>query len=255
MGILCEVAQNEYKIKREKNNDFRNLRLNAQYRTDAVYRDCSYEIRALHVLNAKRKKPPKAKVSVLSNLNPSSTWSKVYKSPLPNTRKLHHLEEENTIKHNETPESLDEAFENTKNHFEADKNTIILADSQNTDTPITCGNIFEGGTPMNLKPNWQQTVLPRLLCCFGGEDSLENIKNHSSGETYDSISLSYISNIASDCLNLDASVMSIIDLQRTLKTKQQLKTFTKNVKQAINAFYKDVILELEPQKIKKWFKR
>lgn len=225
---------------KENYKDLKNICKNSVFRNDMVYKDCSY--RLSNISNAEKKinsktgnpsKKPTLKNSTINNNNQFS-WSKVYKSPT--TRR--HIDEKHkniVIEYNITDIQNKQLLNNEKftdPQTKMDERDIVEVITQAVGTSVT-----SIPKPSLRRPTCFKYSLPKLLCpcCCGGED---NIDRNQSAESYETINLKTVSNIYFPTLDLDPSLMSIIQLHGHLKARKSSKLYASITKVLLRAIIK-----------------
>lgn len=250
MGLLHDREENEYKGKEDKKQIIQDLNLNAFYRNDAVYNECSYEIR--NILTDAKKTNKSKKATSYSDFNSSFTWSKVYKSPIIKKKKIINTDSECVFYKKPRPESEYSAVKDKRNVKQSDK-AVEHVKTKNANTLVRSTLTIPRRTSQLIitKKSQYKTILPKLLCpcCCWGEDKIENVYAHNLQESYENIDLINNPDNALQYLDLDESVLSMIDLQIKLISKRTRKKYTTIVKQALYNAYVDTIKLLSRPKI------
>lgn len=236
MGVSF-LKSNEYSDNEKDKNDIINENINGIHHNDNIYKECSYPKCTSKKALSKHAQISQFPVhkSLMSERYDRFSWTKIYRSPVP--RRLCHDKLQ-----------LDEPTSNTNvlsdlspisNDKEDDANVIKI-------TAQTSAISFV--SPKRKKPMCSK-ILPKLMCpcCSGGDDCVEEsrtpyINKSAKSNSYETIDLK--PNSANDfSLNIDASLMSMIYLQRNSKHKmaesyaKMIKTVLRNTwKQFLYAF-------------------
>lgn len=200
------------------------------YRNGAIYKECSYLKCVKNKPIIKDSKIPKYPENgqVKSERYDKFSWTKIYRSPLPrrysNNDKI--MDQANSsIKISDTERNKGEHYANVlKVTAQTSMSSFIKPKSKK----IKCSKI-----------------LPKCFCpcCCGGEDRLQAFEipynNQSTTDSYESIDLNRNS-ITSIPINIDASLMSMIYLQRN-QEQRFAEIYTKILKSIVRNAYRNFL--------------
>lgn len=227
----------EVNNKNKQYSDIKNIKLNANYRNDEVYQECSYQTPTLKSL--KNVKDVSDLVGVHNNIhhktNMEQSWSKVYKSPPP---KRHSPQLEVGV-------NVINSLSNLNNLTEIEyKRTKINEVAVSPRTSMTCVKTTDNDRVQ--KSRWNKITFPKFVCpcCTGGDDDVENLNNQRPTTSYESIDLKVGSDSEMFSINLDPSLMSIIRLQKHLKARRTPNTCGKLVKVLLQNTFKNIITSI-----------
>lgn len=226
------------------------VKMSSIYRSNEIYKDCSYQLPSIHLFKTKKRNPlsnPKLEAQInrefaecKQSFNSQNYWSKVYHSPITDRQCKVKQVEQNTSSKQSSDIQLD------TNHLESLQNdTNIQAcrsvPTENIATSMTSFVKSKQSVKARVK-GWYKMTFPRMLCpcCTGGDDGPAPYCAHSAAGSYESIDLK-LSNNALHSLDLDASLMSIIHMHRSLKLKRTSKDYAKIISAVLNNTYKNAI--------------
>lgn len=228
---------------KENYHDLNEICKNSVYRNDMVYKECSFCLS--HTCNANKKVKslkvvkPSTESTSKKSINNQFSWTKVYKSPTTER----HIDEKhkNIVIVNNVAEIQNKKFLTSEESevVETRMNESHLVDviTQAVGTSLT-----SIPKPVLRKPTWlKYKSLPRFLCpcCCGGEDNVDT--NQSAAESYETINLKTTSNIYLPPIDLDPSLMSIIQLHGHLKARKTRKLYASILKVLLRNTYKNAI--------------
>lgn len=224
--------------------DIKEIEKNCEFRTDTVYRDCCYKITNNSTVKHDIKIPKKqAKTKPIKPcFDNQFCWTKVYKSPT--TRKNVECKK----KHRNIVIDCNLAISEKKacQNLEECENHNLPNSYTNLPRPEIITQIGTSVTSINNSKHvkiseWYKNAMPKLLCpcCCGGEDQMEPYQRAT--DAYDSIDLKSVSNPYLHLADLDASLMSIIQLHGRLKSRRTRKFYLNMVKAVFHNTYKNAI--------------
>lgn len=235
---ICPVT----KVKKENISE-RNVR--SIYRSDEIYKECSYQLPAI---NSWR---PKKKLSSALDTPKVNKELPQYNERLDAQYYLSHLPVvERQCKHiKDLPETSQKLSDYTTDHFEshqvdvdtnAQASHIISTD--NVGTSVASFLKYRQSVKIKVK-TWYKNTFPKFACpcCTGGSDAGAPYHSQSAAGSYESIDLKACSNNAFHSLDLDASLMSIIHLHRSLRLKKTPKVYAKLLGGVMCNIYKNAI--------------
>lgn len=228
---------------------------NAAFRTDVVYKECSYRIPPKDT-NTKqisdKRKMHKSKPLGQFTANHFS-WSKVYESPVQHEHASKHIHDNIVIDTSvldveEIPIELLSLISEPiviKNRVEEPNQVTIETRESKVAFPIPSAT--KDPKFSSRKSKWAKVSLPRLLCpCCTGPD--ENIDAYqTTAASYEIINLKP-SNPNVRNLDLDASLLSLLQMHGNLKQKKTPKIYAKIAKILLRNTFKNAVYLLEPLK-------
>lgn len=235
-GLNADFHKENYK-------DLNEICKNSVYRNDMVYKECSYRLsdtcNSKKKIDASKVIKPSIKSTSVKSIDNHFSWTKVYKSP---TTKRH-IEENHksiVIEYN-IAKIQNEQFINNEEckdpEIKIDERDLVEVITQAVSTSVT-----SIPKPVLRKPTWlKYNSLPKFLCpcCCGGEDNIET--DQSGAESYETINLKAASNIFLPNIDLDPSLMSIIQLHGHLKARKTPKFYASIIKVLLRNTYKNAI--------------
>lgn len=226
---------------KENYNDLNEICKNSVYRNGMVYKECSYRLsntcNKVKKVNKLKVKPP-TKVPSNTSINNKFSWTKVYKSPT--AKRQIDEKHKNIVIVNNVAEIQNTKLIDNEEVVETkmDEHDLVEVIAQAASTSVT-----SFPKPALRKPTWlKYNYLPRLLCpccCGGGEDNMET--NQSAAESYETINLKPNSNIYLPTVDLDPSLISIIQLHGHLKARKTPKLYASIIKVLLRNTYKNAI--------------
>lgn len=214
-------------IKKGQNENISECNISLIYRSDEIYKECSYQLPALHLFRTKKKscctldsqetnkEIPKYNVNLVAQYY----WSQLNHLPaLERQCKVNKDLEETYQKSSDYNFDADQ-FESRQVDTNAQPSHVIPTDNVGT----SVDSFLKNRQPLKTKfKTWYKSTFPKLLCpcCTGGSDGGAPYHSESAAGSYESIDLKACSNSALHSLDLDASLMSIIHLHRSLKPKR-----------------------------------
>lgn len=228
---------------KENYHDLNEICKNSVYRNDMVYKECSYRIsntsNTSKKLSPLRSIKPSTPATSKKSINNQFSWNKVYKSPTTGR----HIDEKN--KNIVIVNNVAETQNNLFLHFEETKIVEPTVDERNLVDVIVQAvgtSVTSVPKPVLRKQTWPKyNSLPKFLCpcCCGGEDNIE--ANQSADESYETINLKTTSNIYLPTIDLDPSLMSIIQLHGHLKARKTPKLYAGIIRVLLRNTYKNAV--------------
>lgn len=255
MGVSYTENYISEPIKCEKSDIIKEININAIYRSNTVYKECSYRLPAIKFFRTKQKKTKSNSIlhteesnktpKEFQSLHTQYSWSKVYHSPL--TEKQSKLKEDIVhdnvngnipVLNNVRDDILDDIIEDNKE--------IVQITTENVGTSI---DTFRKPYCVIGKVKSLCKIITVCPCCTGGDDDAGDgpYRNRVTAASFESIDLANTSNVINP-LHLDASILSIIYLHRIRKSKRTPKHYAKILRCVARNTYKNALYLLQTLK-------
>lgn len=236
MGVSF-LKNNEYSDNEKDKNDITKENNNEIQRNDAIYKECSYPKCTRDKPLSKHAQISQFPVnpSLISERYDKFSWTKIYRSPVPRRYCHDKLQLNEPTSNTNMLSDLSPIGHDKENR----ENTIKITAQTSTISFVS----------PKRKKSMCSKILPKFLCpcCSGGDDCIEEsrmpyINKSANSNSYETIDLK--PNSATDfSLNIDASLLSMIYLQRNSKHKiaefyaKMIRTLLRNTwKQFLYAF-------------------
>ncbi|CAD0203826.1 unnamed protein product [Chrysodeixis includens] len=237
--------------KQVQSRNISEVNITAIYRSDEIYKDCSYQLPSVNVFKTKKQKIVTNSVLQPQDMNrelPRNNqnlytqyyWSKVHQ-PLATERQS----KDRPVAHSIRRHSYDSRIDTPQ----YEKHEIIPnrcygypISTENVGTSVA--SFLKSGPSLSSKVKaWYKITFPKLTCpcCTGGSDGGAPYNAQSIGGSYESIDLRARSDNALHSLNLDPSLMSIIHLHRSMRTKRTPKLYAKILRGLVCNTYKNAV--------------
>lgn len=220
------------------------------YRSDVIYKECSYELPALHLF-----RPKKKSISALEsqesyaikelrkyneNQDAHNYWLRVNQLPVVERQCKVKKDLQETCEQSSDYNFDTDQFRSLKIENNGHAPHIIIP-TDNVATSVASFLKHRQSLKTKVK-TWYKNTFPKFVCpcCTGGSDAGAPYHSQTAAGSYESIDLKASSNNALHSLNLDASLMSIINLHRTLKPKRTPKAYAKILGSVLQNTYKNV---------------
>lgn len=236
--------------KERQNENISEVNINSMYRSEEIYKECSYQLPAMNFFKTKKRKltnPNLKSQDIIIELPMNNQdlytqyyWSKVYNSPVTERQCKQKQVKDTTRRHSSEYNLNCEHCANFKN----DTNIVLPSHMSTENVATSVASFLKSRQSLSSKvKEWYKDTFPRFLCpcCTGGSDGMAPYHSQSAVGSYESIDLKVCSNNAIDSLNLDASLMSIIHLHKRLKTKRPPKPYAKIVRGVFRNTYKNAM--------------
>lgn len=227
------------------------VNIRAIYRSDEIYKECSYQLPTNNLFKTKKQKLVTNSILQPQEMNrqlPKTNqhlytqyyWSKVYPSPATERQS-----KDRPITHSIRRHSYDSKIDTTqfeKREIISNRSYTYQTSTENVGTSVA--SFLKSRQSLSTKVKaWYKITFPKLMCpcCTGGSDGVAPYNTQSMGGSYESIDLRACSNNALHSLNLDASLMSIINLHRSMKTKRRPKLYGKILRGIVCNTYKNAV--------------